>query len=577
MLRNCCDNRPESSARYHQPVSTSRKHLIWRFFVSCLCLLVLAVVEQVHAQTEVAKLVGSDSVDLDQFGQELAIDADWAIVGVPSSNPGGLDGAGSAYIFSKDHGGPDAWGEVRKILADLPAILDRFGRSVGISGDIVIVGASGRDDNGQDSGAAYIFERDLGGPNNWGLRTKLLASDGEAFDKYGASVAMDGDIVIVGAPVGGADDAENSGSAYVYYRNQGGTDNWGLVIEITADDAKTNHNFTAVAICGETLVVGVDFAGPISGAIYIFERNEGGPDNWGQVKKRFASDSTANDLFGSHVDVNGDIAIVGAHNHGSPINGAGAAYIFQRNHGGLNNWGEVKKLTASDAQESDFFGRDVMVSGNAALAGATHEDAAGLSAGAAYLFHQNQGGADSWGEVVKFTATDTESPDRFGDGQAISGDRVMICAINDGGNFLGAAYVFEGVLCPADFDGSCAVDVKDLLFLLGAWGPCDEPCPPFCPADFDGSCAVDVKDLLFLLGAWGPCPCAPHAEVLSLDDVLTNACVSHENWDDFLEVIETGSEAEKENWLCWMNHHLNNCTSCFCPHSPEICPGPDPF
>ncbi len=60
--------------------------------------------------------------------------------------------------------------------------------------------------------------------------------------------------------------------------------------------------------------------------------------------------------------------------------------------------------------------------------------------------------------------------------------------------------------CPADFDLSGAVDVKDLLFLLGAWGPCDKPCPPSCPGDFDGNCVIDVKDLLFLLGAWGPCP-----------------------------------------------------------------------
>ena len=62
----------------------------------------------------------------------------------------------------------------------------------------------------------------------------------------------------------------------------------------------------------------------------------------------------------------------------------------------------------------------------------------------------------------------------------------------------------KGNPCPADFDLSGAVDVKDLLFLLGAWGPC--PKQGDCPADFDLSGAVDVKDLLFLLGAWGPCP-----------------------------------------------------------------------
>ena len=60
------------------------------------------------------------------------------------------------------------------------------------------------------------------------------------------------------------------------------------------------------------------------------------------------------------------------------------------------------------------------------------------------------------------------------------------------------------VPCPADFDESNDVGVKDLLFLLGAWGPC--PKKGDCLADFDDSSDVGVKDLLFLLGAWGPCP-----------------------------------------------------------------------
>ena len=72
------------------------------------------------------------------------------------------------------------------------------------------------------------------------------------------------------------------------------------------------------------------------------------------------------------------------------------------------------------------------------------------------------------------------------------------------GGFWPGAGSAPGTPCPADFDDSGAVDVKDLLFLLGAWGPC--PKKGACLADFDNSGAVDVKDLLFLLGIWGPCP-----------------------------------------------------------------------
>ena len=136
------------------------------------------------------------------------------------------------------------------------------------------------------------------------------------------------------------------------------------------------------------------------------------------------------------------------------------------------------------------------------------------------------------------------------------------------------AYEFEP--CPADLDGSCAVGVKDLLILLGAWGPCPDP-PAGCPADFDFDDAVGVKDLLFLLGNWGPCPCAPHAVVLSLDDKLAEACVTPENWDAFEAKMKdaNASQEEKDNYYCWMDHHLFDCTCLTCWGA--LCPGPDPY
>ena len=92
---------------------------------------------------------------------------------------------------------------------------------------------------------------------------------------------------------------------------------------------------------------------------------------------------------------------------------------------------------------------------------------------------------------------------------AISGTTAVVGADrdNDNGTDSGSAYLFDASApgkCPADLDGSGDVGVKDLLFLLGSWGPC--PPKGDCPADFDNSGDVGVKDLLVLLGAWGPCP-----------------------------------------------------------------------
>ena len=161
------------------------------------------------------------------------------------------------------------------------------------------------------------------------------------------------------------------------------------VKKITASDAQFNGSFgQSLAVSGDTAVVGgVRFEGSEvfhAGAAYVYQRAHGGADNWGEVKRLTASDAQAGDLFGENVAVSGDTAVVGA--NGNFFSDPGAAYVYQRDQGGANNWGEVKKLTASDAQDFDEFGESVAVSGDTAVVGAFFEDAGGEDAGAAYVF-----------------------------------------------------------------------------------------------------------------------------------------------------------------------------------------------
>ena len=223
---------------------------------------------------------------------------------------------------------------------------------------------------------------------------KLLASDAQDFDGFG-NVAVSGDTAVVGAVGAGGGIAD---AVYVFERDQGGLDNWGEVKKLTASDAETGDLFgVSVAVSGDTAVVGAVGATPLgearrreaegrseAGAAYVFQRNQGGPGNWGEVKKLTASDAQAGDLFGENVAVSGDTAVVGA--NGNFFSDPGAAYVYQRDQGGANNWGEVKKLTASDAQDFDEFGESVAVSGDTAVVGAFFEDAGGEDAGAAYVF-----------------------------------------------------------------------------------------------------------------------------------------------------------------------------------------------
>src|SRR3990172_5247287 len=165
------------------------------------------------------------------------------------------------------------------------------------------------------------------------------------------------------------------------------------VKKLTASDAEAGDAFSffSVAVSGDTAVVGAPFedaGGEDAGAAYVFERNQGGANNWGEVKKLIASDAQLLDRFGFSVAVSGDTAVVGAYEEDAMAGNAGAAYVFERNQGGAGNWGEVKKLIASDAQADDRFGSSA-VSGDTAVVGALFEDAGGDNAGAAYLFERN--------------------------------------------------------------------------------------------------------------------------------------------------------------------------------------------
>lgn len=133
------------------------------------------------------------------LGHDVALHGDMLVVGAFGDDDFGSQ-SGAAYIFERNFGGPGNWGESKKLTASDGSNADGFGQWVRISGDTLAVGAVGDDDNRTDSGSAYIFERNLGGTDNWGQFKKLSASDGAASDRFGASPVIQNDTVIVGSP-----------------------------------------------------------------------------------------------------------------------------------------------------------------------------------------------------------------------------------------------------------------------------------------------------------------------------------------------------------------------------------------
>ncbi|MEM7574862.1 MAG: PKD-like domain-containing protein, partial [Bacteroidota bacterium] len=299
---------------------------------------------------------------------------------------------------------------------------------------------------------------------------KVVASDREAFDRFGYSVSISGDYAIVGAyleddDVTGTNTLSDAGSAYIFERD--GSGSWQEVQKLVASDRAAGDEFGwTVSISGDYAIVGARFESEdaagmntvfLAGSAYVFERD--GSGSWQEVQKLVASDRADFDGFGQSVSISGDYAIVGAFGESEDATGtntvflAGSAYVFERD--GSGSWQEVQKLVASDRQAFDSFGWSVSISSDYAVVGAYFEDEDATdmntlsNAGSAYIFERD--GSGSWQEVQKLVASDRAADDEFGWSVSISGDYAII-----GGHFedddsagmntlsnAGSAYIFE--------------------------------------------------------------------------------------------------------------------------------------
>lgn len=403
---------------------------------------------------EVTKLLAEDGAAGDRFAQGMIISGNTLTIGAPYDDDYGTQ-SGSVYIFERDSGNPNHWNFVKKIAGADTSAGDEFGAWMDLEGDTLIVGAYLDNATAENSGSAYVFERNAGGPNNWGQVKKLISSDNSYRDRFGWQVALNGDTVVIGAyqndDACSSDWTCNSGAAYIFERNMGGENNWGEVKKITASD-KTRDDFFSWGLDFEedTVVVGAmgkDDAGSESGAVYVFMRDWGGVDNWGEVTKLSASDSLIGDQFGNSITYSGYTLLVGARHSNTAGPDSGAAYVFERDPIDPANWVEVKKLVGNDTAAGDLFGdRQPAIGGDWIVIGATLNDNAGTDAGAVYVFERNLGGTNNWGQLAQLTASDALPGDEFGFKVEIQGQEIFAGArFHDGpaGTDQGTGYIFS--------------------------------------------------------------------------------------------------------------------------------------
>jgi len=349
--------------------------------------------------------------------------------------------------------------ERAKLTADDGAVDGRFGNSVSIDGDTMVIGAMRDDDEGDKSGSAYVFTRDTPGDptSNWAKVAKLTAGDGAATDYFGNSVSINGNTMVIGA-LGNDDKGDNSGSAYVFTRDTPGdlASGWTQVAKLTAGDGAAGDQFGySVSIDGDTMVIAAhldDDKGSGSGSAYVFTRDTPGDlaSGWTQVAKLTANDGAEGDQFGYSVSIDGDTMVIGARYDDDDGSSSGSAYVFTRDTAGdlASGWTQVAKLTAGDGAALDEIGYSVAIGGDTRVKRGRidDDDVKGDNSGSAYVFARDTAGdlASGWTQVAKLTADDGAVNDNFGYSVSIDGDTMVIAAHldDDKGSASGSAYVF---------------------------------------------------------------------------------------------------------------------------------------
>jgi hypothetical protein len=385
---------------------------------------------------QTAKLLVGNATAGDEFGSSVAVDDDVAIVGAQRSRLGG-ESAGAAYIYRKNPSGH--WLAADKLTPADGEGEDYFGWSVALDGDTAVVGAYSDDDGGTQSGAAYVFRDN--GAGEWQQVAKLTSNDAAPYDYFGSAVALAENTILVGA-YGDDDGGGNYGGAvYVYVEDDFG--NWTQVDQLVASDAAAFDYFGySIAMDGGVALIGAygnDERGSLAGAVYVFR--EYGEGTWIETAKITADDAEAYDNFGFAVDIDGDAAVIGAYGDDDLGNLAGSAYIFRDN--GIGAWQQTAKLAAADGEESAYFGRDVAIHEDIVLVGAHRDDERGEAAGAAYLFGEDD--LSAWYEIAKLTASDGVTEDHFGAAVGLAeGTAFVGAAAHDAaGVNAGAVYLYS--------------------------------------------------------------------------------------------------------------------------------------
>lgn len=355
------------------------------------------------------RLAASDAAEGDQLGGAVAVDGSWMAIGADLDDDRG-DDAGAVYMFERQG---DTWVERQKLVASDGDMQDGFGTAVALDGDVLVVGAPNA--GAPAAGAAYVFTSD---GTAWSEEARLVGGGTPVTDDlFGRAVAVRGERVGVGAPGSGG----GTGQVHMF---RGGGATWNDDGSFLPGDAAESFG-AALAMSADTLAIGTpldDDAGTASGSVFRLVLDG---EDWVSGAKVTAGDAGANDQFGTSVALAGTRLVVGAPYR----NETGAVYVYD------GTTGEVV-VTRTDEAANDAFGRAVASDGAFLAVGVPGDDQGGTSAGSVSLFALG----DGWMEIG---AVRDEAPvdfDTFGAAVALDGVELAVgMPLRDGEPALGEA------------------------------------------------------------------------------------------------------------------------------------------
>jgi len=428
---------------------------------------------------------GANALGGDQLGFSSAIHGDFLLAGAPFDTVNGNASAGSVHLYRRNPAASNGWSFVKYLIPSDVQIGANFGFAVDIFGDTAVIGAPGWN----NKGTAYLFERNFGGADNWGQRKRIVTLAVGAGDDFGTSVALHEDLLVVGSPKDDFGGATDSGSAFVFERHSGGSSNWGPVDTIRKETPVAFDFFgVAVDIDKGRIVIGSslsDEAGNASGAAYLYHRI--GPGNFWTLANTMAN-SGVDDRLGTAVAIDGDFIALGATGEDTFGLNSGAVWIYQD----LNSDGTLvsidEKITIGDFEDSAIlpgleFGKSVAIRSGQVVVGAPGFDSStDLNTGAAYLFERNHGTRSEWGLVKRLLGAASGITGQMGRSVTMSDDTIVAGApgADQGGGQDDAGYLFFfGDISSVNLDWTRLhfgkTNVADASLKATLWGPLADP------------------------------------------------------------------------------------------------------